>query len=146
MAAAAERAPEHAGGRFGMLGGALLLALAAALGDHQGDLVRAGIGALALGGFYFVVWFAYPAGMGFGDVKLAPTLGAALGWVSYGALAVGAFTGFLYGALVGVGLILFKEGGRKTRVPFGPFMLLGALTGVLVGNQLADAYRSITLG
>lgn len=123
-----------------------LLALAAWRGDHDGDLLRAGIGALALGGFYFVVWFAYPAGMGFGDVKLAPTLGAVLGWVSYGALAVGAFAGFLYGALVGVGLILFKEGGRKTRVPFGPFMLLGTLTGVVVGNQLADAYRSITLG
>ena len=123
-----------------------LLVVAALAGEHDGDLLRAGIGALALGGFYFAVWFAYPAGMGFGDVKLAPTLGALLGWLGYGPLAVGAFLGFLYGALAGVAVILFADGGRKTRVPFGPFMILGTLTAVFVGQELADAYRSITLG
>ena len=120
-------------------------AAAAATGEsHQ--LVRAGIGGAVLGGFYFAVWFAYPAGMGFGDVKLAPTLGAYLGWLGYGVLAVGAFLGFLFGALVGIGVILFTEGGRKTRIPFGPFMIAGTLVAVFVGQDLADAYRSITLG
>jgi leader peptidase (prepilin peptidase)/N-methyltransferase len=84
--------------------------------------------------------------MGFGDVKLAPTLGAYLAWLGYGVLAVGAFLGFLFGGLVGVGLVLFKEGGRKTKVPFGPFMIAGTLVAVLVGQQLADAYVSATLG
>ena len=125
---------------------AVLLTMAALTGTHPGALVRAVIGAAALGGFYFAVWFAYPSGMGFGDVKLAPTLGAYLGWLSYGVLAAGAFLGFLYGGLVGIGLILFKEGGRKTKVPFGPFMLLGTLTAVLVGQDLVDAYVSATLG
>jgi leader peptidase (prepilin peptidase)/N-methyltransferase len=59
---------------------------------------------------------------------------------------VGAFLGFLFGGLVGVGLVLFKEGGRKTKVPFGPFMIAGTLVAVLVGQQLADAYVSATLG
>ena len=125
---------------------AVLLSVAAVTGDHPGALLRALVGAAALGAFYFAVWFAYPAGMGFGDVKLAPTLGAYLGWLGYGVLAAGAFLGFLYGGLVGIGLILFKEGGRKTKVPFGPFMLLGTLTAVLVGQDLVDAYVSATLG
>jgi leader peptidase (prepilin peptidase)/N-methyltransferase len=125
---------------------AALLTVAAVTGDHPGALLRAGVGALALGGFYFVVWFAYPSGMGFGDVKLAPTLGAYLGWLGYGVLVTGAFLGFLFGGLFGIGLVLFKEGGRKTKVPFGPFMLLGTLTAVLVGQQLVDAYVSATFG
>ena len=122
------------------------LGAAAAATGHWHELVRAGIGAAVLGGFYFAVWFAYPAGMGFGDVKLAPTLGAYLGWLGYGVLAVGAFLGFFFGAVVGVGVILFKDGGRKTRIPFGPFMILGTLAAVFAGQELADAYRSITLG
>jgi leader peptidase (prepilin peptidase)/N-methyltransferase len=125
---------------------AALLTVAAVTGDHPDALLGAAVGAAVLGAFYFVIWFAYPAGMGFGDVKLAPTLGAYLGWLGYGVLATGAFLGFLYGGLVGIGLVLFKEGGRKTKVPFGPFMLLGTLTAILVGQDLVDAYVSATLG
>lgn len=110
------------------------------------DLLRAGIGALILGGFYFVVWFAYPVGMGFGDVKLAPTLGAYLGWLGYGVLAVGAFLGFLFGAVVGLGIIGLTARGRKTKIPFGPFMIAGTLTAVFCGQQLANAYTSAALG
>ncbi len=125
---------------------AALLALAAGLDDDRDALVRAGAGALLLGGIYFTIWFVSPGGMGFGDVKLAPTLGALLGWLGYGVLAVGGFLGFLYGALVGIGIILFTDGGRKTKVPFGPFMIAGALTAVLIGQELADAYERATLG
>jgi leader peptidase (prepilin peptidase)/N-methyltransferase len=123
-----------------------LLSLAAALGDHPGALLRALVGAVGVGLLYFVVWYAYPAGMGFGDVKLAPIVGAYLGWVSYGATAVGVFLGFLYGGLVGIGVVLFAEGGRKTKIPFGPFMLAGALTGILVGQEIAHTYSRLTLG
>jgi leader peptidase (prepilin peptidase)/N-methyltransferase len=123
-----------------------LLTLAAVLGDHPGALLRAAVGAAAVGGLYFAAWFAYPAGMGFGDVKLAPVVGAYLGWVSYGATAVGVFLGFLYGGLVGIGVVLFTEGGRKTKIPFGPFMLAGGLTGILVGQEIAHAYARLTLG
>jgi leader peptidase (prepilin peptidase)/N-methyltransferase len=123
-----------------------LLSVAAIASEHPGALFRAAVGACILGLFYFVVWFAYPAGMGFGDVKLAPTLGAYLGWLGYGVLAAGAFLGFLYGALIGIAAILFTDGGRKTKIPFGPFMLLGALTAILVGQDLVDAYVAVTLG
>ena len=124
----------------------VLLTVAAVVGDEQGALLRALVGALALGLLYFVIWFAYPAGMGFGDVKLAPVLGACLGWIGYGALAVGGFLAFVYGGLFGAGLVLFKEGGRKTKVAFGPFMIAAAFTAILIGQQIADAYLDLALG
>jgi leader peptidase (prepilin peptidase)/N-methyltransferase len=123
-----------------LLGGAALI-------DHDGDAaLRALVGAVALGVFYFVLVLIYPAGMGLGDVKLAPVLGAYLGWISYGVLAVGAFLGFLYGGVVGIAAMALGKAGRKSKLPFGPFMLLGVLTAVLVGRHLVDAYTSATLG
>lgn len=125
---------------------AVLLTVAAAVEGSWDQLLRAALGAAALGAFYFVLWFVYPGGMGYGDVRLAPTLGAYLGWVSWGAVAVGAFTGFLYGGIVGVLVISLGKGGRKTKVPFGPFMIVGALTGIFFGPDLAHAYISTTVG
>jgi leader peptidase (prepilin peptidase)/N-methyltransferase len=121
---------------------AVALALAALTDSDLHHLERAALGALALGGFYALLWFAYPGGMGFGDVKLAPTLGALLAWVSWGALAVGAFAGFLLGGLFGIAVIVAGRGGRKSKVPFGPFMLLGALVGIMFGPALAHSYTS----
>ena len=124
----------------------VLLAVAAVVGDDVDDLLRAALGALAVFAVYFGLWFVYPAGMGFGDVKLSGVLGAYLGWLSWSAVAVGAFTAFLYGGLFGIGVMLFSGGGRKTKVPFGPFMLLGALTGILAGGAIVDAYLDATIG
>jgi len=126
---------------------ALVLLGGAALAQDATDaLLRAVIcGAIAFA-FYFVVWFAYPAGMGFGDVKLSGVLGIYLGWLSYGVLCVGLFLGFLVGGVFSIGLVVLKDGGRKTKVPFGPFMLLGAYLAVLVGQPMVDAYLSLTVG
>ena len=126
-------------------GGVVLLGIAALVNHDGHSFVRALICAGIAGGLYFALWFVYPSGMGFGDVKLSGVLGLYLGWLGYGELAVGLFLGFLYGGLFGIGLILFKDGGRKTKVPFGPFMLLGTLTSVLVGSQLVDGYLSLTV-
>ncbi|MCU1404731.1 MAG: peptidase domain protein, partial [Glaciihabitans sp.] len=79
----------------------------------------------------------------FGDVKLAGIVGLALGWVGWGALLVGAFAAFLVGAVLGLLLIAFRRGGRKTAIPFGPFMLLGAAIGVAWGEQLASGYLGL---
>jgi leader peptidase (prepilin peptidase)/N-methyltransferase len=125
---------------------AVLLGAAAVVNGEGDAALRALIGAVAMGGLYFALLLAYPAGMGFGDVKLAPVLGAYLGWLSYGTLAVGAFLGFLYGGVVGILAMAVGKAGRKSKLPFGPFMLLGVLTAVLAGDQLVDLYTSATLG
>ncbi len=124
----------------------VLLVTAAAVDDAWSQLFRALVMGLAWSAAYFSIWFVAPKGMGFGDVKLSGLLGLATGWVGYGAGVVGFFGGFVLGAFISVGLILFRGAGRKTKVPFGPFMLAGALLAVLVGQDLADAYLSVTLG
>ncbi|MCB1273653.1 MAG: prepilin peptidase [Leucobacter sp.] len=112
---------------------ALLLRDWAALGSTLG-------GAAALFLLYLVIAIVYPSGIGGGDVKLAPLVGAALGFVGWGALVIGAFAGFLVGAVVGLVLIALKRATRKTGVPFGPSMLAGAVVGVLWGESLLHAY------
>ena len=120
--------------------GAVLLGVAALVEGETTDLVRAVLGMVALFVFYFVLAFAYPAGMGFGDVKLSGVLGLYLGWISWGALVVGAFAGFLLGGVLGGVLMAIGRAGRKSAIPFGPFMLAGALLGLLVGDAVAGAY------
>lgn len=124
---------------------ALLLTGAALAGSDSGDLVRALLGGVAMYAFYFALCFAYPAGMGFGDVKLAGILGMATAWLGWGAWAVGLFGGFLFGGVWGIGLVLLGHAGRKTKVPFGPFMLMSTLVAVLVGSRLADGYLGLTV-
>ncbi|MEV4945087.1 A24 family peptidase [Streptomyces sp. NPDC053755] len=115
------------------VGTPLLLGGAALLPYDAGSWPHALLGSLALGGGYLVLFLINPKGMGFGDVKLALSLGAVLGWYGWGVLFAGAFAGFLLGALYGFGLILRRRGGRGTAIPFGPFMLGGALLGLLLG-------------
>ena len=123
---------------------AVLLGVAALFGSDSGSFVRALLGGAAMYAVYFALCFAYPAGMGFGDVKLAGVLGMYTAWLGWGAWAVGLFLGFFLGGLFGVALILLKKGGRKTAVPFGPFMLLGVLLAVLVGEPLVQSYLDFT--
>ncbi|MCX4603753.1 A24 family peptidase [Streptomyces anulatus] len=111
----------------------LLLGGAALLPGHAGSWTSGLLGGLALGGFYFLLFLINPNGMGFGDVKLALALGTALGWYGWTVLFVGGFAGFLFGALYGLALVLLRRAGRRTGIPFGPFMLGGALTGLLLG-------------
>jgi leader peptidase (prepilin peptidase)/N-methyltransferase len=119
--------------------GLLFLVPALVDGDWSAYL-RAWLAAAALFGFYFLLAVVYPSGMGFGDVKLAGVLGLALGWLGWGELVVGGFLGFLLGALIGGGLMLVRKAGRKSKIPFGPFMLLGALLAILWGGQLWGSY------
>ncbi|MEU2407862.1 MULTISPECIES: prepilin peptidase [Streptomyces] len=111
----------------------LLLGGAALLPGHAGSWTSGLLGGLALGGFYLLLFLINPNGMGFGDVKLALALGVALGWYGWTMLFVGGFAGFLFGAAYGLALVLLRRAGRRTGIPFGPFMIAGALTGVLLG-------------
>ena len=125
--------------------GAALALLAVASWNPGGTsdwpaLGRAAIGAIAMFAVYFLMLLVYPAGMGFGDVKLAGVLGLFLGWVGWGALIVGWFAAFLLGGVYSVGLLLARRAQRRTGIPFGPWMLAGALVGVAAGPWLWDAY------
>ena len=120
--------------------GAALLALASLAGHDLGALARAALGGLAMLALYFLLVLIYPAGMGLGDVKLAGVLGMYLGWLGWGALVVGAFLGFLLGGLVGGGLMLAGRAGRKTMIPFGPFMLAGAWVGAVTAAAISAWY------
>lgn len=115
----------------------LLLGGAALLPGHAGSWTTALLGGPALGGFYFLLFLINPNGMGFGDVKLALALGVALGWYGWEVLFLGGFAGFLFGAAYGLGLVLLRRAGRRTGIPFGPFMIAGALTGILLGALAA---------
>lgn len=115
--------------------------IALAAGDLTA-LLRAGVGAVACFALYFVLLVVQPKGMGYGDVKLAGALGLYLGWLGWGALAVGTFAAFFLGGLFALGLLLAGRAGRKTKVPFGPWMLLGAAVGIAVGEPLWSAYLS----
>ncbi|MGW0628185.1 prepilin peptidase [Streptomyces sp. NPDC002758] len=114
-----------------------LLALVALVPEHAGDWLTALYGALALGGGYFVLFLINPGGMGFGDVKLALGMGAVLGWYGWATLMLGTFAGFLFGALYGGALVVARRAGRKTAIPFGPFLIAGAYAGLLVGAYAA---------
>ncbi|MFF3453356.1 prepilin peptidase [Streptomyces sp. NPDC002730] len=116
---------------------AVLLGLAALLPADAGSWPTALLGGLVLGAAYFVLFLIHPNGMGFGDVKLALSLGVALGWYGWTVLFTGAFAGFLLGSLYGVALMALGRANRKTAIPFGPFMIVGALAGLLLGGLAA---------
>jgi leader peptidase (prepilin peptidase)/N-methyltransferase len=126
--------------------GLVLLGVAAVTAHDAWRFERALIGMAALFGFYLLTWFVYPGGMGFGDVKLSGVVGLYLAYLGWDQLAVGAFAGFLVGAVVSVVIVLVAGGGRKTKVPFGPFMLIGALIAIFAGHTIGHAYTSATVG
>jgi leader peptidase (prepilin peptidase) / N-methyltransferase len=117
-----------------------LLAVAAGVEGDWWALLRAALAAVGLFGFYFLLAVLYPRGMGFGDVKLAGVIGLILGYLSWSAVLVGAFLGFVLGAVVGVVVISMGRGSRKTALPFGPFMIVGALAAVFFAHPLAQVY------
>ena len=124
--------------------GSVVAAVTAPDGQWGHVLARAALSALVWGGVFFVPWFATAGrGMGFGDVKLAPALGAILGWLGWGASLVGLMSGFAFGAVIGVALIVFGKAGRKSRVPYGPFLLAGALLGLVAGERLFAGYLAL---
>ncbi len=104
-------------------------------------LLGAALGWLVMGGFYFVLWFVYPRGLGYGDVRLAGLLGLALGYVGWSAVVTGMYAGFLLGGAGGLVLALLRIVNRK-QFAFGPFMLLGSLVGLGWGHALAGWYTS----
>ena len=122
--------------RLNATGAVAALAIGLAL-DPAGEPQRLIAGAAA-GGFLLIAAIAYPGGMGMGDVKLAAVMGLLLGR----AVAPAILIALLAGVAAGVAVIARKGAaeGRKTAIPFGPFLALGAVAGVFVGPDLVTAY------
>lgn len=122
---------------------AALFAVASLITGDYSALLRAAVGMASLWTAYLLMALAYPGGMGLGDVKLAGLLGMFLGWTGWGALAVGAFAAFLLGGLYSLVLLAAGKASRKSGIPFGPWMLLGAWAGILAGAPLWKGYLAL---
>jgi leader peptidase (prepilin peptidase)/N-methyltransferase len=116
---------------------AAVLAVAVAAVSDPGSLPERLAAAAAAGGLLFLAALAYPRGMGLGDVKLAATMGLFLGRN----VAPAIFVALLAGSLVGLAMIArHGAAARKQGIPFGPFLALGGVVGLLAGDELIDWY------
>ena len=100
--------------------------------------------AVAVFAFFYALWWVHPAGMGFGDVRLSAVLGFALAYLGWPELVVGVYAAFLAFALPGllVAVLRRDRGVLKAAYPFGPFLLAGALAGVVLGDLLWSGLAS----
>jgi leader peptidase (prepilin peptidase)/N-methyltransferase len=99
------------------------------------SLIGFAIGGLPLG----LLALAIPKGMGMGDAKLAAFTGIFLGYYQ----ALGLFFGFLLGSIIGIILMVLGRQGRKSRIPFGPYLAAGALIALFWGPQFWNLYRNL---
>jgi leader peptidase (prepilin peptidase) / N-methyltransferase len=119
-----------------LLAGAAIGVAIVAVAD-PGSLAERGIAAIGAGGLLFLVAFAYPRGMGMGDVKLVAVMGIYLGRAVVPAVLIG----FGVGALFGLWLMARQgAGARKHKVPFGPFLALGGVVGLWYGDAIVNWY------
>lgn len=121
----------------------VLFLLACLLGADWWALARGAIAMLLLYGFYALLRAVRPGGMGGGDVRLAALIGLMLGWLGLSELLIGAFAAFVLGGLFGIGMMMFRRATRRTAVPFGPWMLLGAMVGAVAGPTIAHWYLGL---
>jgi leader peptidase (prepilin peptidase) / N-methyltransferase len=123
-----------------VVGGAALLALAAAGLHDWGALERAAIGGAGGTVGFGLIFFLAKGGMGFGDVRLAGLCGMFLGFLGWRYFAVGFFASFVLGGVVGIALLATRRAGRKTQIPYGPFLAAGTIIGVLFGLPIANVW------
>lgn len=112
--------------------GLVLLGGAALLDGHPARIRYAVTGLAVLWALYAAQHLIAPGAIGWGDVKLAGVLGLYLGWLGARAWWLGLLAGFVLGGLYATVLLLTRRGSRKSEIPFGPFMLAGAVAGILL--------------
>lgn len=118
--------------------GAPFLMIAAFVVDEPRRIATALSGAVIATAVMAALYAVSRGGLGDGDVRLSPLLGLYLGWSNPGLALVGIFFGFVIGAVVGVSLMIVGRAGRRTALPFGPFLAAGTLIAVLVGQSFVD--------
>lgn len=95
------------------------------------------IGLLSGGVLFYLIAFLSKGGMGGGDIKLMAMIGGFLGWKS---ILLTTFSGSLLGSIIGIFLMVFKGKGRKTKIPFGPFLAAGAILSLFYGQEISVFY------
>jgi leader peptidase (prepilin peptidase)/N-methyltransferase len=113
-----------------------LLVMAAAITGQWDRLGTAALCALSWCLVFFVLNFASPRLLGFGDVRLALVLGLALGWLGIRYVLLAFFAANLIGAVIGIGLIVTKRMSRQQQIPYGVFLALGAALAIYAGPEL----------
>lgn len=120
-----------------------VLLLGAGLADRSlSALEHAALGWVVMGGCYVLLWALGPRSLGYGDVRLSGLLAPCLGYLGWAELLTGLYGGFLLGGLTSAVLVLARRVRRTTHIPFGPFMMLGALVGLVWGPWLSQWYTS----
>jgi leader peptidase (prepilin peptidase) / N-methyltransferase len=130
---------------------ALLGFAALLLPDGAGHFLGALAGLALACGLFLLQVLLYPAGLGWGDVKLSGLLGLYLGWLGgsgrvgawldQGPLVAGLFLGYLFAAAAGLALIAARRASRKSRLPFGPYLLAGTLTAIVLSSLITASSR-----
>jgi leader peptidase (prepilin peptidase) / N-methyltransferase len=123
---------------------AALFTVAAIAQASVAPLLRAAIGAALMFAVHFAIALAKSGGMGMGDVKFAGLIGAALGFVSFRDLVVGALAAFVVGGIFAAVLLAGRRAHRSTRVAFAPAMVVGAFIALFAGGPISAAYLSLT--
>lgn len=121
-------------------GAAVALAGAAVATGGWSSYGRAWAAAAALSAAFLVLALIRPGELGLGDVKLAASLGLLLGWIGWGHLVLGVFLSFALGGIYSAVLLILRRAGRRTAIPFGPFLLAGTFVAIAWGDALLDAY------
>lgn len=116
------------------------LVAASAVTHHWQALLDAAIGGAAGFAVFFTIWFFAPRAMGFGDVRLAGLVGLSLGWIGFRVVYIGFLVAFVAGSVIGVAKMVASGTGRKTTLPFGPALAIGAVVGVLWGPYVANLW------
>jgi leader peptidase (prepilin peptidase)/N-methyltransferase len=120
----------------------VLVLVAFAIDQDAQELLGSVYGWAVFGFAYYALWWIYPSGLAFGDVRFSGLLGVSLGYLGWSATLSGLYLGFLAGGIGGGLLSALKLFDRK-HYPFGPFMFAGALLGLLWGHGIAGWYSSI---
>jgi len=122
--------------------GTMLWGLFCSLTHMSGiSITQSLLGILICGGAFLLVAVLSKGGMGLGDVKLAASFGANFGW-KLGLISL--FLSVFLGAVCGLTLILLRKKGRKDKIPFGPFMIMGAYLTFYFGGELLKWYLGLS--
>jgi leader peptidase (prepilin peptidase) / N-methyltransferase len=121
----------------GTLIGALLLTAGAALDGQAGLLPRAFLGGLAYTAFFALVYLVARGGFGFGDVKLAVSLGLFTTFLGWDRLFLAGMATAAAGGVLALAAVVFARAGANSEIPYGPPMIIGTWVAILWGSSLA---------